>query len=117
MIIDFVGKFYDNHSLSIINRNLVIQLTTIYPDWEISITPLDSYDPEYKLDKNVVKQLKILERTHLYYIIKIFDLDFLLFIEINQIIIHLFFFIPTFFNKFISAFGINKVQFNLNIGV
>ena len=58
MIIDFVGKFYDNHSLSIINRNLVIQLTTIHPDWEISITSLDSYDPEYKLDKDIVKQLK-----------------------------------------------------------
>jgi len=63
MIIDFVGKFYDNHSLSIINRNLVIQLTTIYPDWEISITPLDSYDPEYKIDKDIVKQLKVLEKA------------------------------------------------------
>jgi len=63
MIIDFVGKFYDNHSLSIINRNLVIQLTTIHPDWEISITSLDSYDPEYKLDKDIVKQLKVLEKA------------------------------------------------------
>ena len=63
MIIDFVGKFYDNHSLSIINRNLVIQLTTIYPDWKISITPLDSYDPEYKIDKDIVKQLKVLEKA------------------------------------------------------
>ena len=26
MIIDFVGKFYDNHSLSIINRNIVTKL-------------------------------------------------------------------------------------------
>ena len=63
MIIDFVGKFYDNHSLSIINRNLVIQLTTIYPDWKISITPLDSYDPEYKIDKDIIKQLKVLEKA------------------------------------------------------
>ena len=63
MIIDFLGKFYDNHSLSIINRNLVIKLAEAHPDWEISITPLDSYDPEYKLDKNVVKQLKILEQA------------------------------------------------------
>ena len=63
MIIDFLGKFYDNHSLSIINRNLVTKLAEAHPDWEISITPLDSYDPEYKLDKNVVKQLKVLEQA------------------------------------------------------
>jgi len=63
MIIDFLGKFYDNHSLSIVNRNLIIKLAEAHPDWEISITPLDSYDPEYKLDKNVVKQLKILEQA------------------------------------------------------
>ena len=63
MIIDFVGKFYDNHSLSIINRNLIVKLTEAHPDWEISITPLDSYDPEYKLDKNIVKQLKTLEKA------------------------------------------------------
>ena len=63
MIIDFVGKFYDNHSLSIINRNIVTKLAETHPDWEISITPLDSYDPEYKLDKNIVKQLKTLEQA------------------------------------------------------
>ena len=63
MIIDFVGKFYDNHSLSIINRNIVTKLAEVHPDWEISITPLDSYDPEYKLDKNIVKQLKTLEQA------------------------------------------------------
>jgi len=63
MIIDFLGKFYDNHSLSIINRNLVIKLAEAHPDWEISITPLDSYDPEYKLDKEITKQLKVLEQA------------------------------------------------------
>jgi len=63
MIIDFLGKFYDNHSLSIINRNLVIKLAEAHPDWEISITPLDSYDPEYKLDKEIIKQLKVLEQA------------------------------------------------------
>ena len=63
MIIDFVGKFYDNHSLSIINRNLAIKLADLFPDWEISITPLDSYDPECKLDKNIVKRLKTLEQA------------------------------------------------------
>ena len=63
MIIDFVGKFYDNHSLSIINRNLATKIVELHPDWEISITPLDSYDPEYKLDKNIIKQLKNLEQA------------------------------------------------------
>ena len=63
MIIDFVGKFYDNHSLSIINRNLAVKLADLFPDWEISITPLDSYDPECKLDKNIVKRLKTLEQA------------------------------------------------------
>ena len=63
MIIDFIGKFYDNHSLSIINRNLVLKLAELHPNWEISITPLDSYDPEYRVEKNVVKQLKVLEQV------------------------------------------------------
>ena len=63
MIIDFIGKFYDNHSLSIINRNLAIKLAELHPDWEISITPLDSYDPEYRVEKNIVKQLKVLEQA------------------------------------------------------
>ena len=26
MIIEYVGKFYDNHSLTIINRNLITRL-------------------------------------------------------------------------------------------
>jgi hypothetical protein len=26
MHIEFIGKFYDNHSLSIINRNIVLEL-------------------------------------------------------------------------------------------
>jgi len=30
MIIDFVGKFYDNHSLSIINRNIVTKLAEVH---------------------------------------------------------------------------------------
>ena len=63
MIIDFIGKFYDNHSLSIINRNLILKLAELHPNWEISITPLDSYDPEYRVEKNVVKQLKVLEQA------------------------------------------------------
>jgi hypothetical protein len=30
MQIEFIGKFYDNHSLSIVNRNIVLQLHKKY---------------------------------------------------------------------------------------
>ena len=36
MIVEFVGKFYDNHSLSIINRNIATRLAKNL----ISILPL-----------------------------------------------------------------------------
>ena len=59
MIIELLGKFYDNHSLSIVNRNLALAL--IKRGVDIKIIPLDAYDPEFKLDKALVKQLKSLE--------------------------------------------------------
>jgi len=59
MLIEFVGKFYDNHSLSIVNRNLVLEMSKAGA--EVRIVALDSYSPEFKLDKEVVKQLKSLE--------------------------------------------------------
>ena len=61
MKIEFVGKFYDNHSLSIVNRNIVTNISNLHPDIEIGITALDAYDPEYQVDKNIVKQLKELQ--------------------------------------------------------
>lgn len=59
MFIEFIGKFYDNHSLSIVNRNIVLQLVKLGAS--IRIIPLDSYDPEYSLDKAEVRVLKSLE--------------------------------------------------------
>lgn len=65
MKIEFVGKFYDNHSLSIVNRNIVTNISNLHPDIEIGITALDAYDPEYQVDKNIVKQLKKLQSIDL----------------------------------------------------
>ena len=48
---------------------------------------------------------------------KISNLTFLFFIEIHQIIIHLFFFIPAFFYIFFGAFWIDKIHFDLNMSV
>lgn len=61
MIIEFVGKFFDNHSLSIINRNLAIRLASI-DDIDVVLTCLDGYDPVHKLDKKIVKTLKELQK-------------------------------------------------------
>ena len=57
MIIEFIGKFYDNHSLTIINRNIALLLNES-EGIELYITPLDEYNPNANLDKDVVKKLK-----------------------------------------------------------
>ena len=62
MIIEFVGKFYDNHSLSIINRNLI---TNLSENFDIYITPLDQYDSQYNLTSNIVGELKKYEKKDL----------------------------------------------------
>ena len=61
MLIEFVGKFYDNHSLSIVNRNIVLGLHK--QGQSVKIIPLDSYDPVYSLNKADVKVLKSLEKV------------------------------------------------------
>lgn len=61
MFIEFVGKFYDNHSLSIVNRSIVLQLVKL--GVKIRIIPLDSYDPTYSLNKADVRILKSLETS------------------------------------------------------
>jgi len=58
MKIEIVGKFYDQHSLAIVNRYMAIELAKYA---EVFITPVDMYDPEHKLDRNIVKQIKKLE--------------------------------------------------------
>lgn len=59
MKIEFLGKFYDNHSLSIVNRNIVLGLYN--KGIKVRIISLDSYNPAYKLTKEQVKVLKELE--------------------------------------------------------
>lgn len=63
MFIEFVGKFYDNHSLSIVNRNIVLGLHK--QGKNVRIIPLDSYDPIYAVNKADIKVLKNLEKTQL----------------------------------------------------
>ena len=60
MRIEIVGKFYDNHSLSIINRKLAIGLSTS-ENMDVHITPLDSFDPAHKLSKRQARIIKNLE--------------------------------------------------------
>ncbi len=63
MNLELVGKFYDNHSLSIINRNLALKLKEL--EVTFCITALDQYSPESGLDKSDVKTLKELEKVEL----------------------------------------------------
>jgi glycosyltransferase involved in cell wall biosynthesis len=59
MKIEIVGKFYDNHSLAIVNRYIALELCKHH---SVFITPIDMYDPETStLDKQTVRQLKELE--------------------------------------------------------
>lgn len=62
MIVEFVGKFYDNHSLTIINRNVAIRLAK---KMDVYITPLDQFDSQYGLSSEVVGELKKLEQKDL----------------------------------------------------
>ena len=44
-------------------------------------------------------------------------LRLLLFVKVNQVVIHLFFFVPTFFNEFLRTFWVDEIQFDLDIGI
>ena len=59
MNIEIVGKFFDNHSLSIVNRNLAIELDKIFEntDNKITITPIDQFNPDAKVNKTIAKRL------------------------------------------------------------
>lgn len=63
MKIEFIGKFYDNHSLSIVNRNIVMGLHK--KGIKVKILALDSYNPLHKLNKEQIKILKDLESTEI----------------------------------------------------
>lgn len=63
MKIEFIGKFYDNHSLSIVNRNLVTSLYKLKDILGITIKviSLDSYNAHFKIDRESIKIIKSLE--------------------------------------------------------
>lgn len=54
MHVEFIGKFFDNHSLSIVNRKLALQLKKLC---DLSIVPLDKPDSAYGLPVVEVEDL------------------------------------------------------------
>ena len=61
--VEILGKFYDNHSLAIINRKIAIELSKYSENVNVYITPLDRYSSSNNLDKEEVKVLKTLEKN------------------------------------------------------
>lgn len=59
MLVEFVGKFYDNHSLSIVNRGIALSLAK--QNYKLRIVPLDSFDPSYNVANEDIEVLKKLE--------------------------------------------------------
>lgn len=62
MRVNFIGKFYDNHSLSIVNRNLALQLNK---QIDVKIQALDSPKYENKVSAQDIETLKTLESNRL----------------------------------------------------
>lgn len=60
MLIEYTGKFYDNHSLSIVNRYLATELSK---HCDVVISPIDSYKSEAKVDKQMLESLEALKPT------------------------------------------------------
>mgnify|MGYP004028168665 CR=1 FL=1 len=56
MIVELLGKFYDNHSLSIVNRYLALELDKHIE--KVYISPIDSYNPEAKIDADFLDKLE-----------------------------------------------------------
>ena len=61
MKVQIIGNFYNNHSLSIINRELAIGLKDFC---DVQIMPLDSYDSQYKVDKQELKIISELQNKY-----------------------------------------------------
>lgn len=60
MKIEILGKFWDNHSLAIVNRYIALELSKHH---DVFITPIDMYDAEFsKITKSEVSKLKALEK-------------------------------------------------------
>ena len=62
MIVEFVGKFYDNHSLTIINRNIATRLAKKF---DVYITALDEYDSKFNITIDQISDIKKLEEKDL----------------------------------------------------
>ena len=60
--VEIIGKFFDNHSLAIINRKLAIGLSEV-DNIEVFINPLDQYDPQYNVSSTDLKALKKLMKN------------------------------------------------------
>ena len=57
IVVEIVGKFCDNHSLTIINRNLALELAKQGDSLDVFITPRDRFDPKWKLRKAQAEEL------------------------------------------------------------
>lgn len=68
--IRLVTKIYDNHSLAIVSRKLCLQLIKD-KRFNITITPLDKYNPEWKVNKEELIAIKPFINTKL----KKYDLE------------------------------------------
>ncbi len=55
--VEIIGKVFDNHSLSIVNRNIALQLKDKV---NLTISALDSYAPEHKISADDAKTLSSL---------------------------------------------------------
>lgn len=56
-IVELIGKFFDNHSLSIVNRSLALEFAKS-SDIKFFITPQDQPTPEFKLDPKTIIELQ-----------------------------------------------------------
>ena len=65
--VEIIGKFFDNHSLAIINRKLAIGLSEI-EGIDVYINALDNYDPQYNVSSSDLKILKKLKLGLLWFV-------------------------------------------------
>lgn len=60
MIIELEGNFYNNHSLSIVNRNLALQLSSL--ECKVQIKATDTPNQAYNVSEQVINKLQKLEQ-------------------------------------------------------
>ncbi len=58
MQVEFIGKFYDNHSLSIVNRKLACELGKII---NLNVIALDAPNSEYKVNPDEIDYIQSIE--------------------------------------------------------